>query len=150
MSKPSPSSEGYTPHDWPPKEEEEAEARQDDPYTDLPRFGDVAVLPHPYTDQFAKDRRAAVVVSHAMYNQDHCWVMPVTSKKPKYQPGDISIRSPGAAGLPNACTIRAAKIAVLPTSALRKIIGKIDRKTRDDLHLHLENRTSADLDAEMD
>ena len=157
MPKPSPSSEyyhirpPYTPPDFGvEKREGESGAPQDDPYTDFPRFGDIAAIPHPYTDQFAKQHRPVVVVSHAMYNQDHTWVLPVTSRKANHRPGDISIRNPGAAGLPNACTIRCPKITALPTTAQRKIIGKLDRKTRHDLHLHIENRTSAELDAALD
>ena len=57
-------------------------------------FGDIVLVPFPFTDQTAVKRRPAVVISGQAYNQQHpdTILMPVTSQmRGSERPGDIVV-----------------------------------------------------------
>ncbi len=94
------------------------------------KFGDVVVVPFPYSDKLAEKRRPALVVSSTSFNarQSLVWVMMITSAENKGQPDDIEFALKST-GLTSASVLRPSKIATIESNRIVRIIGKLDRKS---------------------
>jgi mRNA interferase MazF len=80
-------------------------------------FGDVVLVPFPFTDQSATKRRPGVVVSSQAYNRERpdLILMAVTSQiRPAAGVGEVSVRDWQAAGL-------------LKPSAIKPVITTVER-----------------------
>lgn len=80
-------------------------------------FGDIVLVPFPFTDQSANKRRPAVVVSSQAYNRDRpdLIIMAVTSQvRPAAGIGEVTVREWQAAGL-------------LKLSAIKPVITTVER-----------------------
>jgi mRNA interferase MazF len=95
------------------------------PNTTAYSFGDVVLVPFPFTDQTASKRRPAVVVSSDAYHQQRpdVIVMAVTSQvlRPAGSRGEVLISDWRGAGLPKASLIK----PVLATIEQRLILRKL-------------------------
>jgi mRNA interferase MazF len=95
-------------------------------------FGDVILVPFPFTDQSQSKQRPAVVVSSARYNNERpdLVLMAITSQvrtPPAF--GEISVRDWQAAGLLKPSAIKPV-LATLDQRLVRKTLGclsEIDR-----------------------
>jgi len=66
-------------------------------------FGDLVLVPFPFTDQSAVKRRPAVVISGAAYHRAHpdLLIMAVTSQQPTtLSVGEVQVQEWRGAGLP--------------------------------------------------
>lgn len=80
-------------------------------------FGDIVLVPFPFTDQSATKRRPAVVVSSQAYNRERpdLIIMAVTSQlRPAAGIGEVTVREWQAAGL-------------LKPSAIKPVITTVER-----------------------
>lgn len=96
------------------------------PPTTAYRFGDVVLVPFPFTDQTATKKRPAVVVNSAPYSQSRLDVilMAITSQmKPGPAFGDVSIAHWKQAGLIKPGIIK----AVITTAEKRLVIKRLGR-----------------------
>ncbi len=65
-------------------------------------FGDILLVPFPFTDQSAAKRRPAVVVSAERYNREHAdlIIMAIGSQtRPGSMPGEMQVNDWKSAGL---------------------------------------------------
>ena len=96
------------------------------PNTTAYSFGDVVLVPFPFTDQTASKKRPAVVVSADAYHQRRpdVIVMAVTSQilRPPGALGEVLIGDWQGAGLPKASLIQGEDVQAL-RSALRQVLG---------------------------
>jgi mRNA interferase MazF len=94
-----------------------------------PRRFDIVVVPFAYSDQFAEQRRPALVVSADAFNRKHGlpWVAMITSADNPRWDGDIPISS--KAGLTAPSVIRTAKIAMIEPARAVRVAGKVDART---------------------
>ena len=79
------------------------------PSTTSYSFGDVVLVPFPFTDQSAAKRRPAVVVSSDAYNRARpdVVVMAITSQQSTYsRVGEVMVTDWKAAGLLKASTVK--------------------------------------------
>jgi len=95
-------------------------------------FGDVLLVPFPYTNQTTTKKRPAVVISSKSYNQirPDIILLAITSKV-KQEPifGDVSIVQWKESGLPLASVIK----PVISTFEKNLVIKKLGRLHTDDL-----------------
>lgn len=103
------------------------------PSTTAYSFGDVVLVPFPFTDQSASKKRPAVVVSADAYQRRRrdVIVMAVTSQihRPTAALGEVLIGDWQGAGLPKASLIK----PVLATIEQRLILRKLGALQQDDL-----------------
>ena len=89
------------------------------------KFGDVVLVPFPFTDQTAAKRRPAVVVSSDAYHHERpdVIVVAVTSRsgRPAARIGDVLIEEWREAGLLKASLIKPIFTTVEQTLILRKL-----------------------------
>jgi mRNA interferase MazF len=96
-------------------------------------FGDVVLVPFPFTDQTTKKRRPAVVVSSAAYNQKRpdIVLMAVTSQlRPSALYGDVMIKEWKNSGLLKPSAIKPIFVTVEKSLLLTKLgrLGNEDRE----------------------
>jgi len=106
------------------------------------KFGEVVLVPFPFTDQTASKQRPAVIVSNIAYNQSRpdVVVMPITSQfRPSPALGEVWIGQWQAAGLLKPSAIKPVfatleqgliirplgKLAAVDDTALKRAIAKI-------------------------
>ncbi|MGH9201172.1 MAG: type II toxin-antitoxin system PemK/MazF family toxin [Vicinamibacterales bacterium] len=88
-------------------------------------FGDVLLVPFPFTDHTTTKKRPAVVVSSVAYNRERpdVIVMAVTSQPRRNVFGDVSIQRWKEAGLLKPSVIK----AVVATIEKRLVLNKLGR-----------------------
>lgn len=94
-------------------------------------FGDVVLVPFPFTNQTALKQRPAVIVSNAAYNSatPEIVVMAVTSQlRPNTQPGEVWLAHWQAAGLLKPSTVK----PVFATLEQQIIIRQLGTLTAED------------------
>ena len=95
-------------------------------------FGDVLLVPFPFTDQTTTKRRPAVVVSSAVYNRDKpdLIVMAITSqlRRPKAV-GDVAVERWKQAGLLKASVIKPV-VATLEKELVVRKLGRLEARDR--------------------
>ena len=90
-------------------------------------FGDVVLVPFPFTDQTASKQRPAVIVSNVAYNlaKPDVVVMAVTSQfRPNLTPGEIWIEQWRAAGLLKPSAVKPV-FATLEQGLIIRQLGKL-------------------------
>ena len=95
-------------------------------------FGDIVLVPFPFTDQSAVKRRPAVVISSAEYNeqQPDVILMPVTSQlRASARPFDVIIEGWELAGLLKPSAVKPI-IATLEQAILIRRLGAIEPADR--------------------
>lgn len=97
-------------------------------------FGDVVLVPFPFTDQSTSKKRPAVVVSSAAYNAERpdVIVMAVTSQVRAENRFDISIQDWQQARLLKPSVIKPV-IATIEKSLVLKGLGRLSEKDREAL-----------------
>ncbi len=99
-------------------------------------FGDIVLVPFPFTDQTAVKRRPAVVISGLAYNREKpdLIVMAVTSQlRSIASPGEVWLQDWSEAGLLKTSAVK----AVIATLEQRLVIRTLGRLTaRDQTNLH--------------
>ncbi len=93
---------------------------------------DVVVLPFPYSDKLAEQRRPTLVVSRTelVANTGQLWVaMITTSKRERF--GDALIVDFEAAGLPLASRLRASKLATVEAAHVIRRLGALSDQDRE-------------------
>jgi mRNA interferase MazF len=96
-------------------------------------FGDIVLVPFPFTDQSASKRRPAVVVSRSAYNQSKpdVVVMAVTSQlRPAAELGEVWVEAWQDAGLLKPSAIKPVFATIERSLILRKLgaLGDADRE----------------------
>ena len=95
------------------------------PNTTAYSFGDVVLVPFPFTDQSASKKRPAVVVSSDAYHQRRpdVIVMAVTSQilRPAGALGEVLIADWQGAGLPKPSLLKPVLATIEPGLILRKL-----------------------------
>ena len=100
------------------------------------QFGDVLVVPFPFTDQTATKRRPAVVVSSEAYNRDRpdLILMAITSQlRPTAMVDEVAIVEWQAAGLLKPSVIKPVVITIESSLGIRKL-GKLGSDDQRALH----------------
>lgn len=94
-------------------------------------FGDVVLVPFPFTDQSAAKKRPAVVVSAAAYNAERpdLIVMAVTSQARAENSFDIPLADWPQAGLIKASVVKPV-IATIERPLVIKRLGRLSEKDR--------------------
>lgn len=94
------------------------------------KFGDVVVVPFPYSYKFAEKRRPALVVSSNAFNarQSLVWVVMITSANNKPWQDDVEFPLKGT-DLSSASVIRTSKITTIESARILRVIGKIDKSS---------------------
>jgi mRNA interferase MazF len=94
-------------------------------------FGDVVLIPFPFTDQSASKKRPAVIVSSLDYHRQRpdVIVMAITSRISPSMAGDIPLQNWQAAGLLKASVIKAVVTTIEPTLILKKL-GRLQEADR--------------------
>jgi mRNA interferase MazF len=90
-------------------------------------FGDIVLVPFPFTDQSGIKRRPAVVVSSHRYNSERpdLIVMAVTSQvRPSGSFGDVNVKDWKAAGLLKASAVKPV-ITTLEAALVTRSLGKL-------------------------
>jgi mRNA interferase MazF len=91
-------------------------------------FGEIVLVPFPFTDQSASKQRPAVVVSSAAYNRERQDVilMPVTSQvRSPVKFGEVEVRAWQRAGLLNPSVIKPV-LATAEKGLVRRKLGRLD------------------------
>ncbi len=103
------------------------------PNTTVYRFGDLVLVPFPFTDQTGTKRRPAVVVSSDAYHRQRpdVVVMAVTSQvlRPAGAMGEVVISEWQKAGLPKASLIKPVLATIEKGLVLRKL-GELQETDR--------------------
>ena len=88
--------------------------------------GDVVVVPFPFTDKFASNRRPALVCSRASFNGEtgHVVLAMITTSSHPGWPGDVPIRDMAGAGLPAPSVVRW-KLFTLDASLIIRRTGRL-------------------------
>lgn len=99
-------------------------------------FGDVVLVPFPFTNQASSKRRPAVVISSYAYHQHHpdLIVMAITSLRPVQSFGEVLISDWQGAGLLRSSAIKPV-IATLERRLVIKTLGRLsaqDQRTLKD------------------
>ncbi len=91
---------------------------------------DVVVVPFPYADRLAENRRPAIVVSTAAMTKQHglVWLAMVTSADNRRWRDDIDISDLATAGLPAPSFVRPVKIATADATRVVRRIGRLPAK----------------------
>ena len=96
-------------------------------------FGDIVLVPFPFTDQSGIKRRPAVVVSSRRYNtaRPDLIIMAITSQaRPAGAIGEVNVKDWNAAGLLKASVVK----PVLTTIEAALVIRTLGELTADDQH----------------
>lgn len=99
-------------------------------------FGDIVLVPFPFTDQTAVKRRPGVVISGLAYNRERpdLIVMAVTSQmRPIASLGEVSLRDWSDAGLLKPSAVKAV-IATLEQRLIIRTLGRLTARDQTDLH----------------
>lgn len=118
-----------------------------------PQFGDVVLVPFPFTSQTTSKRRPAVVVSTTLYNRTRPDVvlMPVTSQlRPSPAYGEVWLSAWEAAGLLKPSAIKPL-FATLEQGLVIKRLGRLaepDRTALSDMIGALLGRSEAAAEGE--
>ncbi|WP_204103475.1 MULTISPECIES: type II toxin-antitoxin system PemK/MazF family toxin [Spirulina sp. CCY15215] len=105
------------------------------------KFGDVILVPFPFTDQTTIKKRPAIVISSDMYNQIHIDLiaMAITSQlKSTLILGEIVVNDWSAAGLLKPSIIKPVVMTVEKGLILRKL-GKLEESDRLELKKTLQS-----------
>jgi mRNA interferase MazF len=95
-------------------------------------FGDVILVPFPFTDQTTTKRRPAIVVSSAGYNRQHpdIILMAVTSHlRPTASFGEVPVVLWNQAGLLKRSVIKPV-FAIVEKGLVLRRLGRLDQKDR--------------------
>jgi len=87
-------------------------------------FGDVVLVPFPFTDQSTVKRRPAVIISSAAYHQARpdLLIMAVTSQHPSIlSVGEVHVQDWRAAGLLKPSVLKPVLTTIDPALVLRKL-----------------------------
>lgn len=88
------------------------------------QFGDVVLVPFPFTDQSTTKKRPAVVISSATYHQQRpdLLIMAVTSQlRPTQTIGEVTVTQWQAAGLLKPSVIKPVITTIAPTLIIKKL-----------------------------
>ena len=89
---------------------------------------DIVVLPFPYADRLAENRRPALVISNRRLAQfGLIWVAMITSADNAAWSCDVAISDLARAGLPAPSVVRTAKIACIEPARIERRAGRLDR-----------------------
>lgn len=93
-------------------------------------FGDVVLVPFPFTDQSSTKKRPAVVVSSDAYHRDHVdlIVAAVTSQPQSHRSGEVALADWQQAGLLKPSVVK----PVLATIEARLVLKKLGRLSDND------------------
>lgn len=94
-------------------------------------FGDIVLVPFPFTDQSATKRRPAVIVSNERYNRERpdLVIMAVTSHaQPAGSIGEVQVKDWQAAGLIKPSVVK----AVITTIEQPLVLRRLGRLREDD------------------
>jgi mRNA interferase MazF len=94
-------------------------------------FGDVAIVPFPFTEQAVTKYRPALVLSSERFNEENqnTVMAMITTAKESSWPSDLVIQDPEGAGLVRSCVIRW-KVFTLPNGLLDRKAGRLASKDR--------------------
>jgi len=98
-------------------------------------FGDIILVPFPFTDQSAAKRRPAVVISSAKYHEERSdlIIMAVTSQSRSFGAwGEIVIKDWKDAGLLKASVVKPV-ITTIEASLVLRRLGRLGRDTAQQL-----------------
>jgi len=98
-------------------------------------FGDIVLVPFPFTDQTTLKKRPAVVVSSAGYHRQRIEivVMAISSQAPSTDRGDLEIEDWQQAGLLKPSFVKPI-FATLEHRLVRRKLGRLGAKDRQSLH----------------
>ena len=87
---------------------------------------DVVVIPFPFTDRDASKRRPALVISNALFNQQHDQLVlaMITTTSNNVWPSDVSLTHWQEVGLKVACHFRL-KLFTLDQNLVLKTLGRL-------------------------
>ena len=88
------------------------------------KFGDIILVPFPFTDQSAVKRRPAVVISSTAYHRTRpdIVIMAVTSQQPQtLSVGEVQIQDWRSAGLLKPSVLKPVLTTIDPTLILKKL-----------------------------
>ena len=87
---------------------------------------DVVVIPFPFTDRDASKRRPALVISNALFNQQHDQLVlaMITTATDNVWPSDVSFTNWQEVGLKVACHFRL-KLFTLDQNLVLKTLGRL-------------------------
>ena len=87
---------------------------------------DVVVVPFPFTDRDATKRRPALVISNALFNQQHDQIIldMITTSTDNAWPSDVSLKHWQDIGLKVACHVRL-KLFTLNQNLVLKTVGQL-------------------------
>ncbi len=90
---------------------------------------DVVVVPFPFTDRDATKRRPALVISNALFNQQHDQLVlaMITTTTDKVWPSDVSLTNWQEVGLKVACHFRL-KLFTLDQNLVLKTVGRLSSR----------------------
>ena len=90
---------------------------------------DVVVVPFPFTDRDATKRRPALVISNALFNQQHDQLVlaMITTTTENVWQSDVSLMNWQEIGLKVACQVRL-KLFTLNYDLILKTVGKLSPK----------------------
>lgn len=100
------------------------------------RFGDIVLVPFPFTNQVTFKRRPAVVISGSAYNREKpdLIVMAVTSQlRPTALYGEVWLQDWAEAGLLKPSAVKAV-IATLEQRLVIRTLGRLAARDQTDLH----------------
>jgi mRNA interferase MazF len=115
------------------------------PTTTTFSFGDIVLVPFPFTDQQANKRRPAVVVSSAVHNRSRPDVilMPVTSQvRPTGSPGELRISRWRQAGLIKPSMVKPIIMSIHRRFIVRRL-GRLQLQDRHALEVTLRELLKA-------
>lgn len=99
-------------------------------------FGDIVLVPFPFTDQTAVKRRPAVVISGVAYNREKpdVIVMAVTSQlRPTTSTGEVWLQDWSETGLLKPSVVKAV-IATLEQRLVIRALGRLTARDQTELH----------------
>lgn len=93
---------------------------------------DVVSIDYPFIEGTESKRRPALVVSTSELAESHglIWIAMITTAKAGLRNDDILISDHQAAGLPEDCVIRVAKLTTMTAAQVARRIGTISMKER--------------------
>lgn len=109
------------------------------PSTTTYEFGNVLLVPFPFSDQSANKKRPAIVISSRAYHQTHLdlILMAVTSQISTSRFGDLIIQDWQSAGLLKASVIKPVITTIEQKLVIRKL-GTLQPSDQQDLHQLLQ------------